>query len=150
MHYIVDDYKQAQKHSTEENKVKIKLMRKVSINWKSERIMRIRLGGGGGRGGEISECRYRFNSTHATMSDGTPSAIVTHLRNIIAIESNKPDVGECQCRYPLNPRLDGIFIHLTKVCGVNTSQQWSISDQVAPRPTPIVTSLLWRFSTCLR
>jgi hypothetical protein len=42
-------------------------------------------------------------------------------------------------RYPLDPRLDGIFIHLTEVRGVNTSQQWSISDQVAPRPTPIIT-----------
>lgn len=49
--------------------------------------------------------------------------------------------GRTRRRYPLDPRLDGIFIHLTKVCGVNTSQQWSISDQVAPRPTPIVTYL---------
>lgn len=49
--------------------------------------------------------------------------------------------GRTKRRYPLDPRLDGIFIHLTKVCGVNTSQQWSISDQVAPRPTLIVTYL---------
>jgi len=55
-------------------------------------------------------------------------------------ESDELDVGELNSRYPLDPRLDGIFIYLTKVCGVNTSQQWSISDQVAPRPTPIVIS----------
>lgn len=46
--------------------------------------------------------------------------------------------GRTRCRYPLDPRLDGIFIHLTKACGVNKSQQWSISDQVASRPTSII------------
>lgn len=37
------------------------------------------------------------------------------------------------------------YIYPSKVCGVNTSQQWSISDQLTSRPTPIFASLTARF-----
>lgn len=100
---------------------------------------------------KISEWRIifiLFDMHNGCSLRDTFCAIVSHLQSIIATANRvKPGVGERECRYSLNPRLDGIFIHLTKVCGVNTSQQWSISDQVAPRPTPIV---LTCFSvTCL-